>query len=176
MTRRLSPLRPSTLPAQSSLATHQCRKPRRLRPGASQPSQGFRYRIPHQARARRPSGARSQRAFRERRDSVHVSAARRAGRNSPPSEECDLLWLWPSKAMSSYPVVSVDLNGTVVKNRHARDVRKRTSGPSRPETRDRRVRKTKTSLRNALIGLAREKPYASIAVKEILDRANVGRS
>jgi AcrR family transcriptional regulator len=27
-----------------------------------------------------------------------------------------------------------------------------------------------------LIGLAREKPYPSIAVKEILDRANVGRS
>jgi AcrR family transcriptional regulator len=38
------------------------------------------------------------------------------------------------------------------------------------------VRRTKTSLHNALIGLAREKPYSSIAVKEILDRANVGRS
>lgn len=33
-----------------------------------------------------------------------------------------------------------------------------------------------TSLRDALMGLAREKPYDSIAVKEILDRANVGRS
>jgi AcrR family transcriptional regulator len=31
-------------------------------------------------------------------------------------------------------------------------------------------------LHDALIGLAREKPYPSIAVKEILDRANVGRS
>jgi AcrR family transcriptional regulator len=31
-------------------------------------------------------------------------------------------------------------------------------------------------LHDALIGLAREKPYSSIAVKEILDRANVGRS
>jgi len=39
--------------------------------------------------------------------------------------------------------------------------------PLRPATR---------SLRDALIRLAREKPYDSIAVKEILDRANVGRS
>jgi AcrR family transcriptional regulator len=31
-------------------------------------------------------------------------------------------------------------------------------------------------LHDALIGLAREKPYPSIAVKDILDRANVGRS
>jgi AcrR family transcriptional regulator len=38
------------------------------------------------------------------------------------------------------------------------------------------VRRTKASLHNALIGLAREKPYPSIAVKEILDRANVGKS
>jgi AcrR family transcriptional regulator len=38
------------------------------------------------------------------------------------------------------------------------------------------VQKTKASLHNALIGLAREKPYPSIAVKEILNRANVGRS
>jgi AcrR family transcriptional regulator len=38
------------------------------------------------------------------------------------------------------------------------------------------VQRTKTSLQDALIGLAREKPYPSIAVKEILDRANVGRS
>jgi AcrR family transcriptional regulator len=41
---------------------------------------------------------------------------------------------------------------------------------------DRRVQKTKASLHTALIGLAREKPYSSIVVKEILDRANVGRS
>jgi AcrR family transcriptional regulator len=38
------------------------------------------------------------------------------------------------------------------------------------------VERTRTSLRNALIGLAREKPYDAVAVKEILDRANVGRS
>jgi AcrR family transcriptional regulator len=31
-------------------------------------------------------------------------------------------------------------------------------------------------LHDALIGLAHEKPYPSIAVKDILDRANVGRS
>jgi AcrR family transcriptional regulator len=55
-------------------------------------------------------------------------------------------------------------------------VRNRTSGPIRPETRDRRVRKTKASLRNALIDLAHEKPYDSIAVKEILERADIGRS
>jgi len=42
--------------------------------------------------------------------------------------------------------------------------------------RDRRVQRTKRSLRDALISLAREKPYDAIAVKEILYRANVGRS
>jgi len=63
-----------------------------------------------------------------------------------------------------------------VKNTQPRRVRNRTSGSNRPETPDRRVQKTKASLHEALIGLAREKPYPSIAVKEILDRANVGRS
>lgn len=63
-----------------------------------------------------------------------------------------------------------------MKNTHSRQVRNRTSGRNRSETPDRRVQRTKTSLHNALIGLAREKPYPSIAVKEILDRANVGRS
>lgn len=38
------------------------------------------------------------------------------------------------------------------------------------------MRRTTSSLHNALIGLAREKPYPAIAVKEILDRANVGKS
>jgi AcrR family transcriptional regulator len=71
---------------------------------------------------------------------------------------------------------SVDLDRTSVKNTRRRAVRNRTSGRNRPETADRRVQRTKTSLHNALIGLAREKPYPSIAVKEILDRANVGRS
>ena len=63
-----------------------------------------------------------------------------------------------------------------MKNTQRRPVRNGTSGRNRPETQDRRVRKTKTSLHDALIGLAREKPYPSIAVKEILGRANVGRS
>jgi AcrR family transcriptional regulator len=72
--------------------------------------------------------------------------------------------------------MSVDLDRTVVKNTQARHVRKRTSGRDRPETSDRRVQRTKASLHGALIGLAREKPYPSIAVKEILARANVGRS
>jgi len=63
-----------------------------------------------------------------------------------------------------------------VKNSRSDHVRNRTSGPIRPETRDRRVLRTKASLRSALIDLAHEKPYDSIAVKEILDRANVGRS
>jgi AcrR family transcriptional regulator len=63
-----------------------------------------------------------------------------------------------------------------VKNAAPRSVRKRTIGADRPETPDRRVQRTKSSLHEALIGLAREKPYPSIAVKEILDRANVGKS
>ena len=63
-----------------------------------------------------------------------------------------------------------------MKNTRSRGVRNRTSEPKRPETPDRRVRRTKSSLHSALIGLAREKPYPAIAVKEILNRANVGRS
>lgn len=41
---------------------------------------------------------------------------------------------------------------------------------------DRRIEKTEKTLREALASLLAEKPYDSIAVKEILDRANVGRS
>jgi AcrR family transcriptional regulator len=41
---------------------------------------------------------------------------------------------------------------------------------------DRRVQKTETLLREALTSLIGEKAYDSIVVKEILDRANVGRS
>lgn len=41
---------------------------------------------------------------------------------------------------------------------------------------DRRIQKTQTLLREALVSLIREKSYDAIAVKEILDRANVGRS
>jgi AcrR family transcriptional regulator len=41
---------------------------------------------------------------------------------------------------------------------------------------DRRIQKTTNLLREALVALIAEKPYDSIVVKEILDRANVGRS
>ena len=41
---------------------------------------------------------------------------------------------------------------------------------------DRRVARTQKALREALHSLVREKDYDDIAVKEILDRANVGRS
>lgn len=41
---------------------------------------------------------------------------------------------------------------------------------------DRRIQKTLALLREALVSLIAEKPYDSIVVKEILDRANVGRS
>ena len=44
------------------------------------------------------------------------------------------------------------------------------------ETKDRRIQKTIGLLREALVSLIAEKPYDSIVVKEILDRANVGRS
>ena len=43
-------------------------------------------------------------------------------------------------------------------------------------TKDRRVQKTKALLREALAALIHEKPYDDIVVKEVLDRANVGRS
>lgn len=47
-----------------------------------------------------------------------------------------------------------------------------------PEKRatDRRIQKTQKLLHDALMSLVREKPYDDIVVKEILDRANVGRS
>lgn len=41
---------------------------------------------------------------------------------------------------------------------------------------DRRIRKTRTVLQEALVALIHEKEYDSIVVKEILHRANVGRS
>jgi AcrR family transcriptional regulator len=41
---------------------------------------------------------------------------------------------------------------------------------------DRRIQKTQNLLRGALVSLIAEKPYGSIVVKEILDRANVGRA
>lgn len=44
------------------------------------------------------------------------------------------------------------------------------------KTADRRIERTEKTLREALASLIAEKPYDSIAIKEILDRANVGRS
>src|SRR5262245_50843439 len=44
------------------------------------------------------------------------------------------------------------------------------------QSKDRRVRRTEELLRGALGDLIREKPYEEIVVKEILGRANVGRS
>src|SRR5713101_134481 len=44
------------------------------------------------------------------------------------------------------------------------------------QVKDRRVQKTQGLLREALVSLIHEKSYDAIAVKEILDRANVGRS
>ena len=45
-----------------------------------------------------------------------------------------------------------------------------------PAPRDRRVRRTKNLLHRALATLIHEKPYEDIVVKEILARADVGRS
>jgi AcrR family transcriptional regulator len=44
------------------------------------------------------------------------------------------------------------------------------------QVKDRRIVRTESLLRQALVSLIREKNYDSIVVKEILDRANVGRS
>lgn len=46
----------------------------------------------------------------------------------------------------------------------------------RKRVKDRRIQKTQKLLREALVSLIHEKTYDSIVVKEILDRANVGRS
>jgi AcrR family transcriptional regulator len=49
--------------------------------------------------------------------------------------------------------------------------------PTKPKAlSDRRIQKTQSLLRGALVSLIADKPYDSIVVKEILDRANVGRS
>lgn len=46
---------------------------------------------------------------------------------------------------------------------------------SQPKT-DRRIMRTRQSIRNALIELMLEKPYEKITIQEIIDRANVGRA
>src|SRR6516164_1368734 len=54
--------------------------------------------------------------------------------------------------------------------------RERSRPMRRPAIEDRRIQKTLSLLRDALVSLIVEKPYDTIVVKEILDRANVGRS
>jgi AcrR family transcriptional regulator len=56
------------------------------------------------------------------------------------------------------------------------DQRKRTRRVHDKRAKDRRVQKTRALLLEALGSLIHEKPYDAIVVKEILDRANVGRS
>ena len=61
-----------------------------------------------------------------------------------------------------------------MKNTSARNVRKpRLAGRVSP---DQRVRKTRGAAHDALISLARETPYDSIAVQDILNRADIARS
>jgi len=43
-------------------------------------------------------------------------------------------------------------------------------------TQDRRVRRTRERLRNALVALSMEKPYGEIRVADLLERADVGRA
>jgi AcrR family transcriptional regulator len=78
---------------------------------------------------------------------------------------------------------NVKREGPQLKNSQHSDVPKWTkkaflsiSGLLQGGVNDRRVQKTQGLLRAALISLIAEKPYDSIAVKEILDRGNVGRS
>jgi AcrR family transcriptional regulator len=53
---------------------------------------------------------------------------------------------------------------------------RRNAVPSPPQVQDRRVQRTKGLLHAALAALIHERPYDSIAIKDILYRANVGRS
>ncbi len=46
----------------------------------------------------------------------------------------------------------------------------------KPVEKDRRVRRTRQLLQDALIALMLEKPYHAVSVQDILDRADVGRS
>lgn len=71
-------------------------------------------------------------------------------------------------------IPSVDLNRTLVKNTSSPKVRK--SRSNRRHAADPRVRRTRHSAHDALISLARERPYDSIAVQDILNRADIARS
>jgi AcrR family transcriptional regulator len=66
--------------------------------------------------------------------------------------------------------------GRRVRERGSRRRGGRRGGRVRECHEDRRVRRTKRLLRGALASLVHEKPYDAIAVKEILARADVGRS
>jgi AcrR family transcriptional regulator len=50
------------------------------------------------------------------------------------------------------------------------------SPPAKKQKLDLRVRRTRNALGDALIGLMQEKPFESIQVQHVLDRAGVGRS
>jgi AcrR family transcriptional regulator len=50
------------------------------------------------------------------------------------------------------------------------------SAPAAPRKTDRRVRRTRDALGDALVALMHEKPFAEIKVQHVLDRASVGRS
>ena len=52
---------------------------------------------------------------------------------------------------------------------------KKTAVKARPVV-DRRSRRTRDALGDALVGLMQERPFKSITVQEVLDRAEVGRS
>lgn len=63
-----------------------------------------------------------------------------------------------------------------MKNTPTGHVRNRTPAAKSPETRDRRVRRTRRSLHEAVVDLARQRPYETIAVRDILERADVSKS
>lgn len=52
----------------------------------------------------------------------------------------------------------------------------RTAAPRKARKTDRRVRRTRDVLGDALVELIREKPFADITVQQVLDRAGVSRS
>lgn len=61
------------------------------------------------------------------------------------------------------------------RNRTKKAAVSRKSTPARPKM-DRRVRRTRDALGDALVALMQEKPFDDIKVQDVLDRAGVGRS
>jgi AcrR family transcriptional regulator len=80
------------------------------------------------------------------------------------------MWRRPCRASTDKPVLAC---GT---GQHRETVRD--DGEEEPvvEVEDRRVRRTRRNLTDALIGLIVERGYQAITVQDILDRADVGRS